>query len=390
MLGNSFGRIFRITTCGESYGKGKGSGLAVIIDGVPPGLNESELTKAIQEELDKRRPGTGKLVSPRQETDICQIFAGIGQDGVTTGAPLGIIIYNVDTKKEHIEQYREYRDLFRPGHATYTYFLKYGEAQDWCGGGRSSGRETVARVAAGAVAKFILKREAGTEILAYTKECMGIRARDMPFEEVKKNYRKNEINCPDLEAAEKIERKILEIKEEGDSVGGIIEIIAHNVPPGLGEPVFDKLNAVIAHALCSIGGVKGVEFGAGFKVAGMRGSENNDLPYITKEGRIRFKTNNAGGFLGGITNGEDIIVRMAVKPTPTISIEQTTINMKTMREEKLRPITRRDPTLLGRIYVVAEAMMAIAILDALYLARAYDALARLDEKWMRLKQPMAL
>jgi chorismate synthase len=147
---------------------------------------------------------------------------------------------------------------------------------------------------------------------------------------------------------------------------------------------------VIAHALCSIGGVKGVEFGAGFKVAGMRGSENNDLPYITKEGRIRFKTNNAGGFLGGITNGEDIIVRMAVKPTPTISIEQTTINMKTMREEKLRPITRRDPTLLGRIYVVAEAMMAIAILDALYLARAYDALARLDEKWMRLKQPMAL
>ncbi|HPP66399.1 MAG TPA: chorismate synthase [bacterium] len=382
MLGNTFGRIFRVTTCGESYGKGKGSGLAVIVDGVPAGL---KITKdVVQKELDKRKPGTGKFNSPRKETDQCEIFAGIGQDGVTTGAPLGIIIYNIDTKKIHIDQYRSYKNIFRPGHATYSFFLKYGQYQDWCGAGRASGRETVARVAGGAVAKFILARE-GMEILAYTKECMGIKCKEMSFEEIKRNYRKNEINCPDMLAAKEIEKKLIEIKNQGDTAGGIIEMIAHNVPPGLGEPVFDKLNALIAHALFSIGAVKGIEFGAGFRVGNMKGSENNDQPYLTSDGKIRFKTNNAGGTLGGITNGEDIIVRIAVKPTPTISIEQTSINMKLMKEQTLKPITRRDPTLVGRIYVVAEAMMACAILDALYLARAYDAIAKIDKKWMKLK-----
>jgi chorismate synthase len=382
MLGNSFGRIFRVTTCGESYGKGKGSGLAVIVDGVPPGLKIPK--EVIQRELDKRRPGLGKFNSPRKETDQCEIFAGIGQDGVTTGAPLGIIVYNIDTKKIHIEQYRQYKDVFRPGHATYSFFLKYGEAQDWCGAGRASGRETVGRVAGGAIAKFILARE-GIEILAYTKECMGIRARDMSWAEIKKNYRKNEINCPDLKTAERMEERVSEIKDEGDTAGGIIEAIVHNVPPGLGEPVFDKLNATIAHAVCSIGAVKGIEFGAGFRVANMKGSEDNDQPYMTKDGKVRFRTNNAGGVLGGISNGEDIVVRIAIKPTPTISIEQTSINMKKMKEEKLKPITRRDPTLVGRIYAVAEAMISIAVLDSLYMARAYDSLANLDKKWLRLK-----
>ncbi len=383
MLGNTFGRIFRITTCGESYGKGKGSGLAVIVDGVPPGL---KLTKEIiQKELDKRRPGVGKLSSPRKETDQCEIFAGLGQNKVTTGTPVGIIVYNVDTQKVHIDQYKQYKDIFRPGHATYPFFLKYGQYQDWCGAGRASGRETVMRVAGGAVAKFILARD-GIEVIAYTKECMGIKARDMPFEEIKKNYRKNEINCPDLEAAKKMEKRVLEIRDEGDTAGGVIEVIAHNVPPGLGEPVFDKANALIAHGLASIGAIKGIEFGAGFKVGNMKGSENNDQPYLDKKGKVRFKTNNAGGFLGGITNGEDIIVRVAVKPTPTISVKQTSINMKKMKEEELSPITRRDPTLVGRIYVVAEAMMACAILDALYMAKAYDSLAKLDEKWMKLKE----
>ena len=179
-----------------------------------------------------------------------------------------------------------------------------------------------------------------------------------------------------------MEKKVLEIKDKGDTAGGIIEVVAHNVPPGLGEPVFDKLNATIAHALASIGAIKGVEFGAGFKVGNMKGSENNDQPYLTKDGKVRFRTNNAGGLLGGFSNGEDIVVRLAVKPTPTISIQQASINMRTMKEEKLSPITRRDPTLVGRIYVVAEAMMAIAILDALYLAKAYDGLAKLDKKWM--------
>ncbi|MCL5409195.1 MAG: chorismate synthase [Candidatus Omnitrophica bacterium] len=383
MLGDSFGRLFRVTTCGESYGKGKGSGLAVIIDGVPAGLKITE--EYIQNELDKRKPGVGKLNSPRLETDKCTIFAGIGQDGVTTGAPLGIIIYNVDTQDIHIQQYREYKDIFRPGHATYPFFLKYGQYQDWCGAGRSSGRETVARVAGGAVAKFILEQR-GIEIIAYTKECMGIKAKEMRFEEIKKNYRKNEINCPDLQAADKMEEKIFEIKEKGDSSGGIIEAIAHNVPPGIGEPVFDKLSATIAHAVCSIGAIKGIEFGAGFKVGNMTGFEDNDSPYITKEGKIRFKTNNAGGFLGGFSNGEDIIIRVAVKPTPTISIQQTSINMSTIKEEKLSPITRRDPTLLARIYAVVESMMAMAILDGIYMAAAYDAMTNLDEKWMKLKE----
>src|SRR3989344_5517911 len=223
MIGNTFGRFFRITTCGESYGIGKGSGLAVIVDGVPPGL---KITKEyIQKELDKRKPGVGKLNSPRKETDQCAIFAGIGQDGVTTGAPLGIIIYNVDTQKEHIEQYRAYKDIFRPGHAAYNFFLKYGEAQDWCGAGRSSGRETVARVAGGAVAKFILARE-GIEIVGYTKECMGIKAKEMSFNEIRKNRRKNEINCPDLTVAKKMEEAVLKIKDEGDTAGGVIELIA--------------------------------------------------------------------------------------------------------------------------------------------------------------------
>lgn len=382
MLGNTFGRLFRITTVGESYGKGKGSGLAVIVDGVPPGLKITR--EDIQKELDARKPGVGKLNSPRKETDQCEIFAGIGQDGVTTGAPIGIIIYNVDTQDIHIDQYREYKDLFRPGHATYPFFLKYGDAQDWCGAGRASGRETVSRVAGGAVAKFILKRE-GIEIISHTKECMGIKARDMSFDEIKENRRKNEINCPDLEAAKKMEEAVLKIKEEGDTAGGKIEIIAHNVPPGLGEPVFDKINAVIAHALTSIGAIKGIEFGAGFAVANMKGSQNNDQPYLTEDGKVRFKTNNAGGFLGGITNGEDIVARIAVKPTPTVSVKQTSINVKTMKEQELSPITRRDPTLLGRIWAVAEAMMACAILDCLYMAKAYDGMARLDEKWMKLK-----
>ncbi|HZX44327.1 MAG TPA: chorismate synthase [Candidatus Nanoarchaeia archaeon] len=382
MMGNTFGRLFRVTTVGESYGKGKGSGLAVIVDGVPPGLKITR--EDIQKELDERKPGVGKLNSPRKETDQCDIFAGIGQDGVTTGAPIGIIIYNVDTQKVHIEQYRAYRDIFRPGHATYPFFLKYGEAQDWCGAGRSSGRETVGRVAGGAVAKFILAQE-GIEIVSCTKECAGIKAKEMPFEEIKANRRKNEINCPDLVAAKKMEEEVLKIKGEGDTAGGIIELIARGVPPGLGEPVFDKLSATIAHALASIGAVKGVEFGAGFNVGRMLGSENNDQPYL-KNGKVKFRTNNSGGLLGGFSNGEDIVVRIAVKPTPTISKEQTSINMKAMKEEKLSPITRRDPTLVARLWAVAESMMAIAILDSLYMARAYDGMAKLDKKWMELKQ----
>lgn len=385
MLGNTFGRLFRVTTCGESYGKGKGSALACVIDGVPPGL---KITKEIiQNELDKRKPGVGKLNSPRKELDQCEIFCGIGQDGVTTGSPLGIIIYNVDTQKVHIDQYAQYKDIFRPGHATYSFFLKYGYAQDWCGAGRASGRETVGRVAAGAVAKYILKRE-GVEIIAFTDECVGIKMKEMSYDEIKANYRKTEINCPDLDAAKKMEQEVLKIKDEGDTAGGSIKVIIHNVPSALGEPVFDKLSALLAHALCSIGAIKGIEFGTGFGCAKMKGSEFNDQPYLDKQGKVRFRTNHSGGLLGGFSIGEDIVMRLAVKPTPTISVKQNSINMKEMKEQPLSPITRRDPTLLGRIYVVAEAMAAMAVLDAIYMAKAYDGMAYLDKKWIELKSNM--
>ncbi|MGA1843270.1 MAG: chorismate synthase [bacterium] len=382
MMGNSFGRIFRVTTCGESYGIGKGSGLAVIVDGVPPGIRLTD--EMIQKEMDKRRPGQGKLDSPRKETDQVHIFAGMGQDGVTTGAPVGMIVYNVDTQMVHIDQYRDYKDLIRPGHAEYTYFLKYGESADWCGAGRASGRETVGRVAGGALAKIILAQH-GIEVLAYTVECAGVRAKEMSFDEAKKNYRKNEINCPDLDAAEEMTTRVLKVKDEGDTMGGIIEMVIHNIPAGLGEPVFDKFGAVLSHAVMSIGAVKGIEFGSGFRCGTMKGSEFNDHPYLDK-GKVRFRTNHAGGVLGGMTNGEDIICRMAIKPTPTVSVEQPSINMMTMKEERLSPITRRDPTLVGRIYAVIEAMAAIATLDMLYLDRAWEGMAGLDEKWIELKR----
>ncbi|MFC1591606.1 chorismate synthase [Thermodesulfobacteriota bacterium] len=380
MLGNTFGRMFRVTTAGESYGIGKGSGLAVIIDGVPPGLKLSNAL--IQEEMDKRRPGVGKLNSPRKETDQCHVFAGMGQDDVTTGAPVGIIIYNVDTQDIHIDQYREYRDLCRPGHATYPFFKKYGENQDWCGAGRASGRETVGRVAGGAVAKEILKQE-GIELICYTVQCMDIKAKPMSFAEAKANYRKNEINCPDLEAAEKMEKRVLEIKDEGETAGGILEMKIAGVPAGLGEPVFDKLSALLGHAMLSIGAIKGIEFGAGFEVGNMKGSECND-EFTKKDGKIGFKTNNAGGILGGISNGDEIVLRLAVKPTPTVSVKQDSVNMPKMEIEELNPITRRDPTLLGRIYSVAEAMAAITMVDALMMARGYDSVCRTENKWREI------
>ena len=383
MLGNTFGRVFRITTCGESYGIGKGSGLSVIVDGVPPGIKLTD--QMIQDEMDKRRPGVGKLNSPRKETDQVHIFAGIGPDGVTSGAPVGMIIYNVDTQDIHIDQYRQYKEKIRPGHAEYTFFLKYGESTDWCGAGRASGRETVGRVAGGALAKIILAQHK-IEVIAYTKECMGIRAKEMEFSEIKKNYRKNEINCPDMAAAEEMEKAVLIIKDEGDTAGGIIELIIHNIPGGLGEPVFDKISATLAHAIMSIGAVKGIEIGAGFKVRNMKGSDFNDHPYLDKNSKVKFKTNNAGGIEGGITNGEDIVIRVAVKPTPTVSVEQPSINMYTMKEENLSPITRRDPTLLGRHYAVVEAMAAVAVLDALFMDRGWEKMANLDKKWRDLKR----
>lgn len=364
MLGNTFGRVFRVTACGESYG----DALMTIVDGCPPGLPLSDAD--IQEELDKRRPGTSPIDSPRQETDKVKVVAGI-LEGRTTGAPVGMIIYNVDRHQIHVDQYRAVKDLVRPGHAEYTFHLKYGDFADWCGAGRASGRETAGRVAAGALAKKILLRD-NIKIAGYVKECAGIKSDPVPFDKILENRDKNIIRCPDLVAGEKMVEKILKIKEEGDTAGGIVEVIVRGVPGGLGEPVFDKLSADIAKGVMSIGAVKGVEIGAGFGVAGMKGSECNDIPYYDEKGKTRFKTNNSGGIEGGISNGEDIVVRIAVKPTSTISMAQPTINLKTKKNDNLAAITRRDPTICARIVAVAEAMMAIVITDHLMMWNGYE------------------
>ncbi|MDD5602793.1 MAG: chorismate synthase [Eubacteriales bacterium] len=392
MLGNTFGRIFRVTTCGESYSGGFNKkedipkelygGLIAIADGVPPGIR---LTPAmIQAELDKRKPGQSKLDSPRKETDRVYIFSGVMEDSLTTGAPVGLVIPNVDIEEIHINQYRDYKDVVRPGHAEFTFFKKYGEYADWVGAGRASGRETAGRVAGGAVAKAILDTM-GIDVIGFVVESHGIKAGPVSYELAKANYRKNELNCPDLEAAGVMIDDIMKVKDEGDTCGGIVEIIAKGVPSGLGEPVFDKLSATISHGIMSIGAIKGIEFGAGFGHAVMKGSESNDEPYYDKEsGKVKFKTNNSGGFLGGISNGEEIRIRVAVKPTPTISLRQSTVNMAKLENTILQPITRRDPSLCPRIYPVCEAMVRMAILDAIYMAKGYSAVAGISEKWEKL------
>jgi chorismate synthase len=372
MLGNTYGRMFRVTACGESYG----GALAVICEGVPAGM--SLCNEEIQLELDRRRPGTSPIDSPRLETDRVELFSGIFE-GKTTGAPVGMLIRNVDTEEIHVEQYRAVKDVIRPGHAEYTYRAKYDEHADWCGAGRASGRETCVRVAAGALAKKILATE-GIEVFGYVKEVHGIKMRDgLSLEEMRANRDKTDIRCPDLEVAEQMVQRALDVKAEGDTVGGIVELLALNVPPALGEPVFDKLDADLAKGLISIPAIKGVEFGTGFGLADMKGSEANDIPYLDGD-VIRFHTNHSGGIDGGISNGEEIVVRMVVKPTSTISIDQDSVDMATLKPAILSAITRRDAQICGRAVPVGEAMMAITLLDHLMMWRGYDAVAKVEHK----------
>ncbi len=392
MMGNTFGRLFRVTTCGESYSgcfrkspeipQELYGGLLTIVDGVPAGIKIT--AEAIQAELDKRKPGQTPLDSPRKEKDRCFIFSGVMENQLSTGGPIGIVIPNNDIEDIHVGQYRDYKDSIRPGHAEYTFFKKYGQYTDWVGAGRASGRETVSRAAGGAVAKIVLD-SMGIDVIAYTIESHGIKAKPLTYEEAKANYRKNELNCPDLEAAPKMIEDILRVKEIGETCGGVVELIATGVPAGLGEPVFDKLEATLSHALMSIGAIKGIEFGAGFEATRMLGSQSNDESYVDpKTGRVAFYTNHAGGFLGGISNGDEIRIKLAVKPTPTVSVKQRAVNVGTMNDDVLEPITRRDASLLPRIYPVCEAMARIAILDSLMMAKAYRAVTNLDEKWDKI------
>ena len=369
MQGNTFGRVFRVTAAGESYGPA----LQIIVDGVPPGLPITE--SEIQYELDRRRPGQSTISSPRQEKDKVRIVAGVF-DGRTTGAPVGMIIYNVDTEPFHVKQYARVMERVRPGHADYTFHIKYGRFRDWRGAGRSSGRETACRVAAGAVAKKILARE-GIEVRGYTKEMAGVAADAiLTWNDIVTHTESNIARCPDLAASQRMIAKTLEAKKRGDTVGGIIEVMARGVPAGLGEQVFDKLTAGLAHALMSIGSVRGIEFGDGFAEARRLGSENNDIPYYNEKKEVCFRTNRCGGMLGGISNGDDIVFRIAVKPTSTISMDQMTINVIRERNEKLAAETRRDPTIVPRVVPVAEAMTAIVLVDFLMMWNGYKSLRR--------------
>ena len=292
MPGNTFGTLFKITTWGESHGKGVG----VVIDGCPPRIPLD--ASMIQSMLNRRRPGKSTASTTRREPDQAVIMSGVFENK-TTGTPIMIMVYNKDADSK---AYEPYADLFRPGHGDITYMAKYG-IRDWRGGGRASARETVARVAAGAVAKAILDRES-IEIFAYTMELGGIGAKKCDLDVIDTNM----FYCPDIKAAEKMEERVLQVKKMGDSIGGIVEILARGVPHGLGDPVFDKIDADLAKALMSIGAVKGVEIGSGFEAAAKLGSENNDP--ITSKG---YSSNNAGGILAGISNGDDIVIRVAVK-----------------------------------------------------------------------------
>jgi len=355
MIGNTFGYLFRVTTWGESHGKAVGC----VVDGCPAGLELSE--EDIQKELNRRRPG-GRLASPRKEKDQIEILSGVFE-GKTLGTPISMLVWNKDVNSR---PYEEIKDLLRPGHADYTYWAKFG-LRDWRGGGRASARETVGRVAAGAIAKKILENF-GIKIAGYTKEIAGVRCdvSTLSFEEIVEKAEKSDVRCPDEKASKLMEEKIMEAKREGDSVGGIAEIIVKNPPPGLGEPVFLKLDAYLAFAIMSIPAVKGVEIGAGFEVARMRGSENND-PIILKDGKIGFKTNNTGGILGGISNGEDIVIRAAIKPTPSISKPQQTVNYRTLKEEEIVVKGRHDPCIVPRAIPVLEAMTALVIVDTMMM-----------------------
>lgn len=348
MSGNSFGQLFRITTWGESHGKA----LGVVIDGCPPLLELS--AEDIQQELDRRRPGRGKGASPRQETDRVEILSGIF-DGKTTGTPISLLVWNEDVDSR---PYEELKDVFRPGHGDFTYHAKYG-IRDHRGGGRASARETIGRVAAGALAKKVLRGE-GIEILAYTVELGGIRAEERDHGEIEKNP----LRCPDRKAAEAMEARISEARLKGDSLGGVVEILARGCPAGLGEPVFDKLEADLAKGLMSIGAVRGVEVGAGFQVARMLGSECNDP--LDPNG---FTKNDAGGILGGISSGVDIVLRTVVKPIPSISVEQTAID-SSGRSVSLKIQGRHDVCAIPRINPVCEAMVAIVLADHLLRQRA--------------------
>jgi len=352
-MGNTFGHLFRITTFGESHGGGVG----VVIDGCPPKLEIS--AAEIQVELDRRRPGQSKIVTPRKEADSCEIISGTFE-GKTLGTPIAILVRNQDTRSQ---DYDEMADKYRPSHADATYDAKYG-IRNWQGGGRSSARETIGRVAAGAIAKKILQQVAGVEIVGYVKRIQDLEATIDPNTVTLAQVESNIVRCPDSECAERMIEKIEQIRREGDSIGGVVECVARQVPLGLGSPVFDKLEADLAKGVMSLPASKGFEIGSGFAGTLLTGSEHNDEFYIDEYGKTRTITNRSGGIQGGISNGENIILRVAFKPTATIRKEQRTVTRS--GEETIRAAKgRHDPCVLPRAVPMVEAMVALVLCDHL-------------------------
>jgi chorismate synthase len=352
MAGNSFGQLFKITTFGESHGPAIG----VVIDGVPPRLPLNEAD--IQKDLDRRRPGQSKITTQRQEADKAEILSGVFE-GMTTGAPLAILIRNEDQRSK---DYDNIKNVFRPGHADFSYIAKYG-IRDYRGGGRSSGRETAARVAAGAVAKQILAKH-NVQVIVYTAAVGDIYAKNIDYSVIEQNM----VRTADAQAAEVMTAKIEEVRKNGDSIGAILQCVVKGVPAGLGDPCFDKLNARLAHALMSIATVKGVEFGDGFGVSQLMGSANNDR-FVRKGDKVGTATNHAGGIMGGISTGEDINIRMALKPPSSISQLQKSLN-ENNEEVEVQVKGRHDPCLAPRVVPVAEAMIALTLVDCLMIQKA--------------------
>ena len=347
MSGSLRGSIFRVMTFGESHGPYIG----VVVDGLQPGLPID--AEAIQVDMDRRKPGQSDVVTPRKEEDQVQIVSGVFE-GKTTGAPMCMLIKNKDQRSR---DYGNLKNIYRPGHASFTFLKKFG-IFDYRGGGRASGRETACRVAAGAVAKQMLAAR-GIEIRGFTRQVADIRAESVDFDEIERNV----VRAPDAEAAKRMEAAILAARDEQDSLGGVIEVVVRNSPAGLGEPVFDKLEADLAGALMSIGAVKAFEMGSGFRAATLKGSQSNDeFEYDAENDRFRTRTNNSGGVLGGITNGEDLVMRITVKPPSSIGKAQMTVDHQG-KETEFSTGGRHDPCICPRVVPVAEAMVALVLID---------------------------
>ncbi|MBZ0255299.1 chorismate synthase [bacterium] len=355
-MGDIFGHVFRISTWGESHGGAVG----VVVDGCPPQVPVD--LKAIQRDLDRRKPGQSLIVSQRREGDEAEILSGVFE-GKTLGTPIAMLVRNQDHRSK---DYNEMLAAYRPSHADFTYDAKYG-FRDHRGGGRTSARETIGRVAAGDIAKTILKTRCGAEVIAYVKQIHELVADIDPNKVKVRDIEKNDVRCPDPVLAEKMYQFVDKMRREGDSVGGVIECVVRNVPVGLGDPVFDRLEADLAKAMMSLPATKGFEIGSGFSATTMKGSEHNDEFYVSR-GKVRTRTNYSGGVQGGISNGENIVFRVAFKPTATILQPQKTITPD-KKKTTLKPRGRHDPCVLPRAVPIVEAMAALVLTDHYLLQR---------------------